>query len=675
MGSNPGFEAYQGINSLMKEIFSSRDFNKKVYLISANSIPNYAKILADYKALNLNISLSNDELDKMKDKFKDFKDSILQEQINIQILSQYEEIQNILNSEDDNEIIMVDITFFQKMELNLTNYYDKTVTLIKVKNNFQIKLDDGQHIFEFKQKNNGLFKIFNSNKKEQLLEAYESIKNVLNQIFNADNLEQKNDAKTLPVFLIPTKSIPKFINILTNLDALNPKKYINNQKKEQMCRMFLDYKLEKHIQILYEYDQVKEFINSEDDNEFIFASIKFLKGMEIDLEENFSKSVELNINKNNIEIIFKKAENFFIAKRKKNGLYKLIPNENKEDIEKGEIAEYKKEEEKSKNNYNYTNDISDIVSFLDCLKSITKLKKYFLENENLLFSNEFKGLFSLFFYDFLTTSNLEDCIKKSLEERENFSDHISLINTFYDEMHYELNKKNNKKTEKNYQSDSLQDLIFKCRDDFGNNNKSIISDNFYFEKIDILRCSHCKKILYRLENINKLTFNVEEVRNYKANKCEGFDSINILDCLHYFGHQKNNNPNNCGCGSLDFETISCKLNSPPEILTIILHYKENFNNDIIFDIFPQKDSENLSININFAIFNWGESNMTEIINTNYNLIGFCSYYNINERYCRPFYFGEDQKWYLHDTDEIREVSLKDIEKGNPYFLFYQRISD
>ena len=225
----------------------------------------------------------------MKDKFKDFKDSILQEQNNIQILSQYEEIQNILNSEDENEIIMVDITFFQKMELNLTNYYDKTVTLIKVKNNFQIKLDDGQHIFEFKQKNNGLFKIFNSNKKEQLLEAYESIKNVLNQIFNADNLEQENDAKTITVFLIPTKSIPKFINILTNLDALNPKKYINNQKKEQMSRMFLDYKLEKHIQILYEYDQVKEFINSEDDNEFIFVSIKFLKGMEIDLEENFFK--------------------------------------------------------------------------------------------------------------------------------------------------------------------------------------------------------------------------------------------------------------------------------------------------------------------------------------------------------------------------------------------------
>jgi hypothetical protein len=73
--------------------------------------------------------------------------------------------------------------------------------------------------------------------------------------------------------------------------------------------------------------------------------------------------------------------------------------------------------------------------------------------------------------------------KKSLEERENFSDHISLINTFYDEMHYELNKKNNKKTEKNYQSGSLQDLIFKCRDDFGNDINLLFLIIFILKKL------------------------------------------------------------------------------------------------------------------------------------------------------------------------------------------------
>jgi hypothetical protein len=467
------------------------------------------------------------------------------------------------------------------------------------------------------------------------------------------------------------------IKILTDLDALNPKRDLNIQKLEQMKRLFIDYKLETNIQIIYQYDQIKDFINSENNNEFIFTSISFLKGMKINLEENFSKTVELNVDKKNIEIKFRNNENILIAKRKNNGLYKLIPDEEEEN--ENEIVEYKNEDKEEKHNYNYDNDISDIVSFLDCLKAITKLKKYFLENETLFQSDDFKGIYSLFFYDFLTSSNLEDCIKTTLDKREGFSDHISLINTFYDEMHFELNKRGNKinekKNEQNYQNETLEYLILNCRDDFAKNNKSIISDIFYFEKINILRCSKCQKILYRMENINKLIFNVEEVRNYKTSKCEGFDSLNILDCLHYFGHLKNNNANDCNCGNSKFETLSTKINSPPEILTIILHYKENFNDDIIFDVFPEKDSEDLSINIDFSIFNWGESNMTKKINAKYNLIGFCSYYNINERFCRPFYLDEDNKWYLHDTDGIKEVSLKDTEKGNPYFLFYQRISN
>ena len=506
--------------------------------------------------------------------------------------------------------------------------------------------------------------------KDKLFKAYQNIKSIINEIYDEGNL-------TKDVFLIPSKSIPKLIKILTDLDALNPKRDLNIQKLEQMKRLFIDYKLETNIQIIYQYDQIKEFINSENNNEFIFASISFLKGMKINLEENFSKTVELNVDKKNIEIKFRNNENILIAKRKNNGLYKLIPDEEEEN--ENEIVEYKNEDKEEKHNYNYDNDISDIVSFLDCLKAITKLKKYFIENKSLLLSDDFKGIYSLFFYDFLTSSNLEDCIKTTLDKREGFSDHISLINTFYDEMHFELNKRGNKinekKNEQNYQNETLEYLILNCRDDFAKNNKSIISDIFYFEKINILRCSDCKKILYRMENINKLIFNVEEVRNYKTSKCEGFDCLNILDCLHYFCHLKNNNANDCNCGNSNFETLSTKINSPPEILTIILHYKENFNDDIIFDVFPEKDSEDLSINIDFSIFNWGESNMTKKINAKYNLIGFCSYYNINERFCRPFYLEEDNKWYLHDTDGIKEVSLKDTEKGNPYFLFYQRISN
>ena len=664
MGNNHAYDAYEDIKRLVREISSYNELTRRVILISANSIPQYSRILADHRVLNLKMKLSNDELNRMKDELDDCKTE------NIEILSKKEQFQNLINSEDDKEIIMVDITFFEIMKLNLSNILNKTVTLIKRGNYMEIKLDNDEDTFEFKQKNNGLFKVFKSSQKDKLFKAYQNIKSIINEIYDEGNL-------TKDVFLIPSKSIPKLIKILTDLDALNPKRDLNIQKLEQMKRLFIDYKLETNIQIIYQYDQIKEFINSENNNEFIFASISFLKGMKINLEENFSKTVELSINENNIKIKFRNNENILIAKRKKNGLYKLIPDEEEEN--ENEIVEYKNEDKEEKHNYNYANDISDIVSFLDCLKAITKLKNYFLENKSLLLSDDFKGIYSLFFYDFLTTSNLEDCIKTTLDKREDLSDHISLINTFYDEMHFELNEKGNisneKNNEQNYQNETLEYLILNCRDDFAKNNKSIISDIFYFEKINILRCSGCKKILYRMENINKLIFNVEEVRNYKTSKCEGFDSLNILDCLHFFGHLKNNNANDCNCGNSNFETLSTKINSPPEILTIILHYKENFNDDIIFDVFPEKDSEDLSINIDFSIFNWGESNMTEKINAKYNLIGFCSYYNINERFCRPFYLDEDNKWYLHDIDGIKEVSLKDTEKGNPYFLFYQRISN
>ena len=664
MGNNHAYDAYEDIKRLVREISSYNELTRRVILISANSIPQYSRILADHRVLNLKMKLSNDELNRMKDELDDCKTE------NIEILSKKEQFQNLINSEDDKEIIMVDITFFEIMKLNLSNILNKTVTLIKRGNYMEIKLDNDEDTFEFKQKNNGLFKVFKSSQKDKLFKAYQNIKSIINEIYDEGNL-------TKDVFLIPSKSIPKLIKILTDLDALNPKRDLNIQKLEQMKRLFIDYKLETNIQIIYQYDQIKEFINSENNNEFIFASISFLKGMKINLEENFSKTVELNVDKKNIEIKFRNNENILIAKRKNNGLYKLIPDEEEEN--ENEIVEYKNEDKEEKHNYNYDNDISDIVSFLDCLKAITKLKNYFIENKSLLLSDDFKGIYSLFFYDFLTSSNLEDCIKTTLDKREGFSDHISLINTFYDEMHFELNEKGNisneKNNEQNYQNETLEYLILNCRDDFAKNNKSIISDIFYFEKINILRCSKCQKILYRMENINKLIFNVEEVRNYKTSKCEGFDSLNILDCLHYFGHLKNNNANDCNCGNSNFETLSTKINSPPEILTIILHYKENFNDDIIFDVFPEKDSEDLSINIDFSIFNWGESNMTEKINAKYNLIGFCSYYNINERFCRPFYLDENNKWYLHDIDGIKEVSLKDTEKGNPYFLFYQRISN
>ena len=241
-------------------------------------------------------------------------------------------------------------------------------------------------------------------------------------------------------------------------------------------------------------------------------------------------------------------------------------------------------------------------------------------------------------------------------------------------MHLELNEKENKiKQSEIYEGKHLREISNKCREAFCNNNKSIISDNFYFEEISILHCKKCNKNSYRTRFMNKLVVNVEELRKYKLGKYQFFENLNIIDCLKFFVAQNKDNKLKCrNCNDENLDIIN-KINSPPEILTIILDYGEDFKNDSVFSIFPQNDDD-LSINIDFSIFKWNENDKSKNNIWNYNLIGFCSYYNNDEgKYCRPFYLGENNKWYLHRNKENIEISLRERDQGKPYFLFYQRI--
>ncbi len=99
MGNNHAYDAYEDNKKLVKEISSSNELTRRVILISANSIPQYSRILGDHKALNLKIKLSNDELNRMKDELDDCRT-----ERNIEILSNKEQFQNLINSEDDKEI-------------------------------------------------------------------------------------------------------------------------------------------------------------------------------------------------------------------------------------------------------------------------------------------------------------------------------------------------------------------------------------------------------------------------------------------------------------------------------------------------------------------------------------------------------------------------------------------
>ena len=71
MGNNHAYEAYEDIKRLVREISSYNELTRRVILISANSIPQYSRILADHRVLNLKMKLSNDELNRMKDELDD----------------------------------------------------------------------------------------------------------------------------------------------------------------------------------------------------------------------------------------------------------------------------------------------------------------------------------------------------------------------------------------------------------------------------------------------------------------------------------------------------------------------------------------------------------------------------------------------------------------------------
>jgi hypothetical protein len=108
-------------------------------------------------------------------------------------------------------------------------------------------------------------------------------------------------------------------------------------------------------------------------------------------------------------------------------------------------------------------------------------------------------------------------------------------------MHSELNEKENKINQNElYEGKNIKEILNKCREDFCNNNKSIISDIFYFEKITIFHCNKCNRNSYRTGFINKLVFNMEELRKYKLGKYPSFENLNIIDCLKFFMVQNGN---------------------------------------------------------------------------------------------------------------------------------------
>ena len=158
-------------------------------------------------------------------------------------------------------------------------------------------------------------------------------------------------------------------------------------------------------------------------------------------------------------------------------------------------------------------------------------------------------------------------------------------------MHNELNEKKgyNNIREIIHTDQKILDIeLYKCRSNFENANKSIISDLFYFDQGTITTCLNCRVSIYSFSMYNFIIFPLEKTRLYKLKKESNFLNVNIFDCFECLTAEERNIPGNTiFCNSCKTESdyiISHKISSFPEILTIILNRGRNLEFDVEFQI-------------------------------------------------------------------------------------------
>ena len=336
---------------------------------------------------------------------------------------------------------------------------------------------------------------------------------------------------------------------------------------------------------------------------------------------------------------------------------------------------------------------------LQCLSNISALTNYFLVNKEQFllipkYSNKMKicKAYSDVIYNLWDESNSKGSFNPHYfkeivgQENKNFEgnsagDSKDLILFLYGIMHFELNeKKHNGIQEEDIISDGTIPSIelYKCRNHFYSQNKSIITDLFYFDKAQIQKCINCSELYYNFSIYNILIFPLEKVRLFKLQKESGFENVNIIDCFDcYISEDKNINPEkklHCiKCNKDTDYTVFNIISSFPEVLTIILNRGHHLKFDVEFQIsYTLENLERYMIKLE-------DDNDKKLINIRYRLIGIIIHIGKSGdeghfyTYCRS---PVDKKWYSYNDEKVKYISdpLEEI-KGIPYLLFYEKIKE
>ena len=253
-------------------------------------------------------------------------------------------------------------------------------------------------------------------------------------------------------------------------------------------------------------------------------------------------------------------------------------------------------------------------------------------------------------------------------------DAIDLINFFLEHIHQEVNLMHNENVFTKYIVQNIGNSVKfynlnMAINNYCQNNRSIMSNLFYYIEKAKTTCNKCKQTNYSFQFEKTLVFPLEEIRKVKSQLLNSYqNTINIMDGFDY--HKRNTlltNENMIYCNFCQMKTNAWQMNalySAPEYLIINLNRGKGKSLNVHIDIY-----ENININ------NYVESKCDN--NNNYRLISLITHLGISGTagHYIAFCFVEREKDWFKFNDTIVEKSTfnEAVNTGDSYVLIYQRI--
>ena len=330
---------------------------------------------------------------------------------------------------------------------------------------------------------------------------------------------------------------------------------------------------------------------------------------------------------------------------------------------------------------------------LQCLSNINLLTDFFLSNKdtflNIPFNAEEKPIskaFSDVLYHLWNPNEPKkyyspDYFKNIISSKNKLfqgiqaNDSKDLLLFLYENIHKELNTAIAPKISNEQFSDqkNAEFELIQCRQNYFRENKSIITDLFYFDQTNITTCLNCGVKIYNFSMHNALIFPLEKTRLLKVQKNNNIQSVNLKDCFDCHINPERNQPGNqfyCNtCKQESDYLLENRISSYPEILTIVLNRGNHLEFDVNFTLshlLDEMDDYLIQLNCN-----------KEELGTKYRLIGIIIHTGNSGMdghfftYCRS---PVDKKWYWFNDAIVTKINDPIEEnKGIPYLLFYQKI--